>query len=311
MNDPDNFNLRAHLEPIELNLNKFKAMIAIYHSKDLDGIACGAIIKKKYPDAELIGFDYGQEFPFDRVDGQDVIMADISLPMKDMKRTGEMAKSFIWIDHHVSAINDYNTSKCLLKGIGLTPVLNIGEAACSLTWKHLFGENVPKSIQLLSDYDVWNNGDKDYWEEEVLPFQYGVRSFGFCVNSNWDFLFGNDEGFMSTVISTGRIILNYERVQNREACYRAFCAEFEGYRAICLNAVGNSTMFDSVWDEDKFDLMILFSYNGDKYTFTLFTTKDIDCSELAKKYGGGGHKKAAGFRSDKLFFSDIKGLDKI
>ena len=43
-------------------------------------------------------------------------------------------------------------------------------------------------------------------------------------------------------------------------------------------------------------MVIPFEYNGDKWVVGLFTTRDnIDCSELAKMFGGGGHKKAAGF----------------
>ena len=40
---------------------------------------------------------------------------------------------------------------------------------------------------------------------------------------------------------------------------------------------------------------------------SLFTTKkDIDCSALAKKYGGGGHEQAAGFGADRIEIKDGK-----
>ena len=49
--------------------------------------------------------------------------------------------------------------------------------------------------------------------------------------------------------------------------------------------------------------MIVFVYNGDKWKVSLYTKKDdIDVSIIAQKYGGGGHKKASGFRCDKLPF---------
>lgn len=70
-------------------------VIGIYHSKDLDGICCGAIMKLKYPEITLIGYDYGEDiwekikesdYPMFRQYPQpvSVIMADVSLPADKM-----------------------------------------------------------------------------------------------------------------------------------------------------------------------------------------------------------------------------------
>jgi len=43
---------------------------------------------------------------------------------------------------------------------------------------------------------------------------------------------------------------------------------------------------------------------GKKWSYSVYSTKpDIDCSAFAKRYGGGGHKGAAGFYSDSLIFN--------
>lgn len=78
-----------------------------------------------------------------------------------------------------------------------------------------------------------------------------------------------------------------------------------GLRAICLNGGGfNSDVFKTVYNPTKHDVMMPFQYNGTFWTFSLYTTKpEIDCNEIAKLYGGGGHKQAAGFQVDRL--SDI------
>ena len=74
---------------------------------------------------------------------------------------------FIWIDHHISAINENYTE---YKGIRDTKF-----AACELTWKTLFPDiPVPIAVQLLSAYDVWNKSRFD-WDKMTLPFQYGMR----------------------------------------------------------------------------------------------------------------------------------------
>ncbi len=59
-------------------------MYCVYHSRDLDGYCSGAIVKKKYPDAVLIGFDYGQGLQklIELIPkGEDTIMVDVSLPI--------------------------------------------------------------------------------------------------------------------------------------------------------------------------------------------------------------------------------------
>ena len=44
-----------------------------------------------------------------------------------------------------------------------------------------------------------------------------------------------------------------------------------------------------------------YQFNGKHWSFSIYTTKDdIDCSAIAKKRGGGGHKKAAGFEAKDL-----------
>lgn len=285
-------------------------MIIIHHDKDLDGYSSGAICKKKYPNAKLIGYDYNQPIPWDQIpEGEPVIMIDVSLPMPDMY---EMAKKsnwqMTWIDHHISAINDY---KAFVKTIAnssapdyteqnfLTPVLEVGIAACEIAWRYLFTNlAMPFSIEMLGKYDTWRNHNQDEWENDILPFQYGMRQI--C-NSAESFSLSLLENAMpqereNRILNCGKTILAYQKQINETACRKAFPATFKGLRAICLNGGGfNSQVFDSVWDEEKYDVMMPFQFDGKKWTFSIYTTKDIDCSVYAKSLGGGGHAKACGF----------------
>lgn len=271
-------------------------MVCIYHNKDLDGFASGAIVKRKYPDAKMIGYDYGQPLQMD-ITGEPVIMVDVSMPMSTMVKIASLSNfRFTWIDHHASAIKDYKE----FVGEGesfCTAVLEDGIAACEGAWKHLFpGEEMPEGIKLLGEYDTWRNQDKDRWENRILPYQFGMRMH--C-NSPETFPWDKVDGIKcEQVVNDGLIVLKYQREQNEKACKSAFEFEFEGLKAICLNGGGfNSDVFRSVYDEAKHDVMMPFMFNGKFWTFSLYTTKDeVDCSVVAKKRGGGGHKKAAGFQ---------------
>lgn len=285
-------------------------MICIYHSKDLDGYCSGAIVKRKYPDAKLVGYDYGQPFPLtdEELAGEVVIMIDVSLPMNDMFVLGLKASHLIWIDHHISAINDYNNFPPHSQGgENITAVLENGISACEGGWKYLFPDEImPTAVKLLGEYDTWRNQDKERWDNAIMPFQYGMRMICSSPETFPPELFEMPaivtDSPVYKIIHDGQLILTYQKTQNERACRSSFEIEFDGLRAICLNNGGaNSQVFDSVYDEAKHDVMIPFVFTGKHWTFSLYTTKDeVDCSVIAKSKGGGGHKKAAGFKLDYL-----------
>ena len=59
-------------------------------------------------------------------------------------------------------------------------------------------------------------------------------------------------------------------------------------------AVSSNMFWWTADNIDDYDILIGFSYDGDNWNYSLRSTK-VDCAVLAMKYGGGGHKGAAGF----------------
>lgn len=127
--------------------------ICIYHSADLDGHCSGAIAKYFEPSMELIGYDYGQPFPWEKFDKDcDVIMVDVSLSPEDMKRLSDTVRCFAWVDHHKSAIDDMKRA-----GLAFPGNQRVGDAGCELMWEYMAapGMTMPRVVQLLGSYDVW------------------------------------------------------------------------------------------------------------------------------------------------------------
>lgn len=278
-------------------------MICIYHSRDLDGMCSGAIVKKRYPDCKLIGYDYGKPFPWDEIISGLVIMVDVSLPMDDMARLSMKCGNLIWIDHHASAIKElteFNWPMAVLNS--MTAVVEDGISACEGAWKYLFPDlDMPMTVSWLGQYDTWRNSDLTNWNEVILPFQYGMR-LGVTNADNFPQEMLESESdiasaLVNKVFIRGDTILSYQKEQNAITMRGSFVINFKGLRALCCNGGGfNSQAFESVWNEELHDLMMPFKYDGKKWTFSMYTTKDIDLSMLAKEMGGGGHKKACGFQ---------------
>ena len=271
-------------------------MIGIYHSRDLDGICSGAIIKLKYPNCKLIGYHYLEPFDMNLVVNENVIMADVSMPQDKMAAIAKLSKSFIWIDHHKSVIEDFKASDnpdLML----ITACLDSSLSACELTWQTLFGTDPPLAVLLLGMYDTWRNEDKDYWEGVVLPFQYGMRLHGYTPE-NFPVKLFYESMHVGQIIKSGEDGLLYQKNQSRIVCQqRSFYVNAFGLHAVfCNGGPYNSQPFESVYDPERHKLMIPFDFDGTRLNFSLYTTHpEVDCSALARKKGGGGHQQAAGF----------------
>jgi nanoRNase/pAp phosphatase (c-di-AMP/oligoRNAs hydrolase) len=118
----------------------------------------------------------------------------------------------------------------------------------------------------------------------------------------WERIFKNPTDLE---VSRGKLLKQFEDQNNAAYCKAcAFETTFEGLRAIAINkGLSGSLTFKSVYDKDKHDIMIAFFWRNGKWTISLYTeNKDIDVSEICRKYKGGGHVGAAGCQVDVLPF---------
>lgn len=340
-------------------------MKCFYHSADLDGHCSGAIVKYRFPECEMIGINYGDPFPWEKIEPRDMVyMVDFTLqPEILMKNLVEHALEVYWIDHHKSSIEAVpKTIKKHLLGIQDT-----SKAACELTWEYLFPDRpVPLSVKLLSLYDSWMYQGHEL-EDMVLPFQMRMKMENLdpkdwdSNHKQWKILLNHpgydlvDNLTIKPLVEQGRLLLRYDQSQ-KDAYAKRYGFETEvsipprkeisssglilppirRLRAIAVNlGMTNSLVFDSVWRREckrcegtggseeeagsegyvcpfcngagytePYDLMIAFCRRPDKqWTVSLYSTKtDIDCGAIAKSFGGGGHKGAAGFQCKDLPF---------
>jgi oligoribonuclease NrnB/cAMP/cGMP phosphodiesterase (DHH superfamily) len=205
-----------------------------------------------------------------------------------------------WIDHHKTSIDWAKEAVFYVEGLRATDL-----AACELTWMYFAAPNVamPEAVKLLGRYDVW-----DHKDDRVLPFQYGMKCLAEPPDNMkwWDMLL-QDRAPVSVgnVISVGRFCQEYQEKQDVYTCKSSgFDLEWEGLRWTVINGPSRgSSVHKSRFDPFAHDAMLGFWWNGKQWIFSLTTSKDIDLSAIAKKYGGGGHKQAAGFEAAELPFS--------
>ena len=277
-------------------------MICFFDRDDLDGCCSGAIVKYKHPECVTVGVTYGDSVPWSMLKkGETIFVVDFSFDVHDMEILNE-DYNLVYIDHHRTAMDAHREL-----GLKFNGMQKEGLGACALVWTFCrFEIPMPWSVVLLAEYDVWN-----HTKPETLPFQYGMRLQPTDPESTlWPKLFsGNSEVIIDHIIEKGRTVLEYTTKSN--ALYAetaAFDIVFEGLRFVVINkTLGNSALFDSVFDESKHDGMIKFGWNGNEWSFSLYS-KTVDVSWIAVKHGGGGHPNACGFKAKELPFNLSSGL---
>lgn len=277
-------------------------MICFYHRVDFDGICSAAIVRHfKSDNCELYGINYDDEFPWDKISpNEKVYMCDFSIqPYSKMTKLNDLC-DLTWIDHHKSALNAVDNT---IEGLR-----DEKYSGCELTWMYFNGfhpDDIPLSVRLLGRWDVWDHS----WHNDVELFQIGINMTDDAIPENQDFwkeLFFSDTTHNQTIESI--VNMGYHGKKWRDNFYKdivknhSFEWEYNGYNLICCNqGLTGSKLFDSVYDANKHDILLVFYYKGGKWNFSLYTTKDnIDCSKIALSFGGGGHTNAAGFTIDYL-----------
>lgn len=274
-----------------------KKCYIIYHSRDLDGVCSGAIANMALEDdyeTVLIGWDYGQPIP-EVPKGSKVVMLDISFPKEVMIEWNDKM-DLTWIDHHITKIEE-------LQGVPIKGRQEEGLAACELAWMWFFhSDSMPPGVEMLGVYDTWRKDSIDFdWEKEVLPFQFGMRALPLDpekLQLSRMIEFGGL--YCDAVIQGGRewILPYIDEYNGKIARDKSFETVINDWNVICLNTnFSNSGAFKGIYDPKRHDAMLVFSYNGDHWTVSMYSTKEeINVGEFCKSMGGGGHKNAAGFQ---------------
>ncbi len=312
-------------------------MKCFYHS-DLDGQASAFCVyawvgikptNNEYTinDIRFIEINYGKPFPFDSIKKDEQIwIVDYSISPEEMLKLLSITQDITWIDHHKTAIEKYANFPHKIRGIRKD-----GEAACVLTWKYIHwftarGEGVedlsktsedlkiPRCIELVGDRDIWawkfGEETKNFFNGSQLHDTSPSSEFWWkCMDLELDptlgegNLAGQKRGqiFWDDLLNAGKIIEQYKQSTDKSINNSlGWNTIFEGYKCWAINRARTSS--DRYGDRIKeYDILLPYFHDGNQFTVSLYSEK-VDVSDIAKKYGGGGHKKASGFQCVSLPF---------
>ena len=258
----------------------------IFHSPCFDGFGAAWAARKVFGDsAEYIATGYGKEPP--DVTGDDVYILDFSYPRALLEEMHEKASSLLVLDHHKTAEAD-------LKGLPYA-IFDMNRSGAGITWDELVGGERAWIIDYIEDRDLWN------WK---LPNSREVSAFV----SSLPYTFEAYDEFsamdMEDVAHAGKSILDYIDRYIEAMIKNVQMVSVDGHTVPGVNApYMNVSELCNKMALDYMDApfaVAWFQRSDGMYQYSLRSRKgsDFDVSTLAKKFGGGGHKHAAGFSTN-------------
>ena len=285
-------------------------MKVFYHKNCADGITAAAVAEYWFRQAgfnkprKFIPVQYEERFPIEEVEpNENVVIVDFSIDPQEMKDLLKITKKVKWIDHHKSAIDKYDKFKDTEKIEGIR---SVDRSGAYLMWKFLAPTHEPPMIvKYIDDHDRFV-----HQYEESHAVRSGVMALSQMdpvadQDELWQPLMENDQDMLNQVIDVGNILETNADNYRRDA--KGYKLEFEGLTFLVMNKMGNSLNFKYI-DDGTCDGLMTWMFDGEGYVYRMYHSRrgkreNVDLSEIAVKYGGGGHPGACGFYS-KEFVAD-------
>lgn len=263
--------------------------LVIVHANCSDGFGAAWVFNQYFDgEVDFLYAKHGDTLSLHTVHGRDVYMVDFCYSRAEMESIRRETDSFVVLDHHASA----------WKNCGDLPycTFDMHKSGAMMAWNYCFPKQLPSNlIQYIQDQDLWK------WE---LPDSQAIAAYIDTfpwVFKEWDKLAAILEKNINYAALGGKSILAFSNLQIKMLCKRQYVLKIGGIDVPTVNtATFRSEVCNALLTETS-PVSATYSFNGEKYVFSLRSDGRVDVSELAGKYpGGGGHKDASGFSVDRL-----------
>ena len=277
-------------------------MICIYHKGCLDGFAAAWVVRESIGESandEYIAAKYGDDPP--DVTNRNVIIVDFSYPRNVMIEMHQKAKSMIVIDHH-------KTAQEACAGLDFC-IFDTSKSGAVLTWRHFYPNvYLPEFLEYVQDHDLWIK-ELPHTKEITAAMYSSPFEFETFDLLNWE-----SATTFWKLVRQGEAILRarQKNIDSLTAGWAIDRIDIAGHNVPVLNCPHwlASDVLNVLAQDEPFAMS--YSDSDNKRTFQLRSSEaGVDVSEVAKKFGGGGHYHAAGFVIDKPDIFGITNLGKV
>lgn len=261
--------------------------LVIYHGGCIDGFTAAWVANRKFGKGSVFKpAKYGEDAPLKFIDDNtNVFILDFSYERDVLIDIEKRSLKTMVLDHHKTAEEN-------LQGLDFCK-FDMSRSGAGMTWDTLMKFERPWLVNYVEDRDLWRF---DLPESKAVNAYIGATEQMFA---SWDALVNET---LRDVKLKGAAILKYiDQYVNEITGSLARKVEFEGHEIPVVNAPfkGISEVVGALAGEAVF-AMGWWQQSDGQFQYALRSRGDFDVSEIARKYGGGGHKNAAGFYRDEL-----------
>ena len=262
-------------------------LLCIYHGGNCaDGFAAAWAVRRRYPDAEFFAGVY--QTPPPDVSGRDVLIVDFSYKRPVLLDMAKAARRIVILDHHKSAVDDLVDLP-----ENVHAIFDMNRSGAMITWNYLFPDSTPpKQFEHIQDRDLWRF-------ELPLTREILAAVFSYPYDfETWDTLMSTDPSILAT---EGTAINRKHMKDIREllaATQRRMVIGGIDVPVANLPYIYSSDAGHIMAQNEHFAACYWDTPDGRVFSLRS-TDAGMDVCEIAKQYGGGGHRNAAGFKVSK------------
>lgn len=259
----------------------------LYHKNCMDGFAAAWAAWKSLGDEniEYIAVQYGEPLPLIDI-GSRVFILDFSYSKDYLLILKGICPDLIVIDHH-------KTAQANCEGLNFC-IFDMTKSGAVLTWEYFHPDKpVPELLFYIQDRDLWQ------WR---LPYSKQINTALATVSKtflDFNILFHWGD-IKDALLMKGVILLEQQDAVVKSMADKCFFDEtmFNSHIPMLNSATLQSEIGNELCLRHKGYLFsaIFFYLDLTTRVWSLRSVGDFDVSEVAKKFGGGGHKNAAGFK---------------
>lgn len=269
--------------------------VVIYHSPCDDGHASAACLYMHAPNALFIGIRPGEvlltEERASQLQGTCIVMVDVCITVFEMNILSSIASHVMVLDHHVSNATLYEN----LSWPNVDLCFDMDSPGCWLAWHLVNGKEtpLPKALYYLGLRDIFKHKD-------IPDALYFTTAFE-CPKTwdEWTPYLYDDSDTLKLIISKGRIIYEYQQSVLKTMASKAEFTTWRGFRMSIVNVPYPwiSDIGDMLCNDDNTIAVVWNKQVTGPFNVSL-RSNGPNVAKIAAQFGGGGHAKASGFRTE-------------
>ena len=225
-----------------------------------------------------------------------VYVLDFSFPVGTTKWLIQNSAYFIWLDHHKTAFENWAGDERDLyvdESEYTYIVLNNSKSGALLAWEYFHPNSEPPTvIKHIDDRDRWQF--KMRGSKEIHAALQTDKPWTF---DQWDLLTHDDH--YGSLFSQGSTIIKAQEQQVACTAQYARSCQIGDATGLCVNTNVHISEVGHELTKKSGTFGLVWYLNADnRANCSLRSEGDYDVSAIARRFGGGGHKNAAGFNCD-------------